>query len=171
MADQDENLPPQFESVTRFITPKDRIVERGRGCWNCVSFDLDGAATKMAWAADKQAMQAEFFTLAMAQPNHEAFIAQADQWAANPDAIHIDLTDDAAVARAKMILKSIDRMDRSIASAAFRVCMANGGNDRNGKYISARYLCPKWTGRIGSSMATSGHKLDKLPDELREDKK
>ena len=31
------------------------------------------------------------------------------------------------------------------------------------------YLCDHWTGVEGSSLATAGHKLDKLPEELREE--
>lgn len=159
------------ETVTRYFMPADRVVERGRGCWNCVSFDMNGDATKKAWSADKQVLQTEFFNIAFAQEVPADYLSLGNQWADNPNAIHVELTDEPHVVRGKMIIKSIDRMDRAIASAAFRLCMCNGASDRGGKYISARYLCDKWNGRVGSSLATSGHALDVLPDELREDKK
>jgi hypothetical protein len=163
--------PPQFDAPVRHLFPRDRVVERGRGCWNCIGHDHDGEATKKLWQEDKDKLLAEVFEIAAKQEHPQNFIAYVDGLAADPRSITIEVTDSRDLQRVKSIMKTVDTMDRSVGQGAFRICFRNGAGDRGGKYISAQYLCDKWTGMSGTSMATSGHALDKLPDELREDKK
>jgi hypothetical protein len=166
-----EDLPePEApdEGPTRHVVPVDRIVERGRGCWNCTGFDLDGEVTMAAWNDDKAAHLAELLSIARGQPHPERFVKWLDRLAANPAGIHVELTDAPHVERAKRLVKMVDRMDHAVAQGAFRVCLRGGGADRGGKYLSVKYLCDKWCGRTGSSVATSGKPLDLLPDELRD---
>jgi hypothetical protein len=37
-----------------------------------------------------------------------------------------------------------------------------------GDFVEGSFLCDRWDGRTGSSVATEGHALDKLPDELKD---
>jgi len=36
-------------------------------------------------------------------------------------------------------------------------------------FVYHQHLCDQWSGRTGSSLATAGRPLDKLPDEVRND--
>ena len=55
-----------------------------------------------------------------------------------------------------------------VAKDAIGMCLVGGAE---GDFVDCRYLCDKWSGRDGSSLATSGKPLDKLPEELKEDMK
>jgi hypothetical protein len=46
--------------------------------------------------------------------------------------------------------------------------MCSAGKSQ-GDFVENMYLCDYWSGAEGSSLATAGHALDKLPGELREE--
>lgn len=66
-------------------------------------------------------------------------------------------------------LQDLHKMDHAIAKGFIGICMkgarpkADGGPE--GTFVHAEFLCDRWTGREGHSLATQGHE-DKLNDEL-----
>lgn len=52
--------------------------------------------------------------------------------------------------------------DRQVKAGEFGLCMKG----TQPGFVHCKYLCDKWDGRQGHSLATSGKKLDKLGDEL-----
>lgn len=162
------------ETVTYNVTPQDRIVERGRGCWNCTGFDMDGKMTVQLWSDRRQAQLAAALGIALSMPHEESMRVQVlmEKWNAHPDRIRPTEQDPPEHYRIKSILRMVDQMDHAVASGSFRLCLRPKAPDRaDGEFFSAQYLCSAWNGRDGSSVATSGKPLDKLPDELREEKK
>jgi hypothetical protein len=154
------------------VTPKDRIVERARGCWSCAAFDRDGKLSVDKWTGDRDYKLAEAMRTALEQPDSITAVEKMQRWAAAPSTIHIEEDDDAPTRKIKTVLRMVDKMDHLVAQGAFRLCMRNPAPaDRHeATYFAARYLCSGWTGRDGHSLATQGAPLDKLPDELREEK-
>lgn len=153
------------------VTPKDRIIERSRGCWSCVGFDLDGTMSISKWNADRERNLALAMQTALDQPDATKVVERMLEWGANPSAIRIELTDDAPTRKIKTILRMVDKTDHLVASGGFRLCLRTPApSDRcQADFYEARYLCSAWTGRDGHSVATEGAPLDKLPDELREE--
>jgi hypothetical protein len=155
------------------ITPKDRIIERSRGCWSCTAYDLEGNLSIDKWNQDRERNLASAMETALEQPDTIKVVTAMQIWAAAPQSIQIEETDVPAVKRIKTILRMVDKMDHAVAAGAFRLCSRSPAPaDRHGAdFFSAKYLCSGWCGRDGHSVATEGAPLDKLPDELREEKK
>jgi len=68
------------------------------------------------------------------------------------------------------IRRMVDSLDHLIASRGAGLCVG-GGETADGKpvgdFVMAAFLCHKWSGRQGASLASDG-KPDLLPEELRE---
>jgi hypothetical protein len=68
-------------------------------------------------------------------------------------------------------LQDLHKMDRMIAHGVAGLCMkgprpvVDGGPE--GDFVHAEFVCDRWVGRDGHSLATRGHD-DKLNEELRE---
>jgi hypothetical protein len=116
-----------------------RIVDRGRGCWNCIHFDND-KLSRTRWF---DARQRDLATAVAAAAKH----AEGEN---HPDV--------------KTLRQMIFTADKAIARGQMGVCLAGGVET---DFVEAAHLCGKWTGRQGASLATHGHKLDKLPQELQ----
>jgi hypothetical protein len=161
----------------RVLLPKDRIVERGRGCYNCKAFD-NGAMAKEKYASHRAAKVAELRMLqAQGIQSGTAPIGDADlssleiqqkldqlKGTGLNEAQAIEVL---AAAAAGVSGRDGDPrfrlFDGLISSGAAGVCLVGGmGTD----FVHGQCLCDKWNGRQGSSMATSGKPLDKLPDEI-----
>jgi hypothetical protein len=121
------------------------VIERGRGCWNCLHWDPDGA--KAAWNQERQGL----LTKAVLHKQ------QGDE------------------KRANVIATLVDTMDRLVASNATGLCGKGYRGDNPEKCIGDKpqihyqNLCHMWDGRDGAKMATEGHKVDLLPAELNEE--
>jgi hypothetical protein len=122
------------------LVPNERIIERGRGCWNCTHFD-NGTPSRQLWFVHRSARVAE---------------AKAKQATAfTPDARE----------HAAQRLAMIHGIDKKIMAGSLGICT----DDRaNGDFVDHRYLCAGWTGKQGSAIATEGHAPDLLPGELKE---
>ncbi len=123
----------------RIIVPKDRTFSRGQGCWNCIN---SCSATEF-WTQKRQADLAIAKRLADGSPmGYEE-------------------------PHAKNIMHMVDTVDHSVAAHALLRCTkgvcANG--EPVGDFVAHNYLCSKWSGKQGASLAREG-KLDDLPEEL-----
>lgn len=140
-------LPPGAAAAnpgTIFMAPGP-VIERGRGCWNCLHWDPDAA--KAAWNAERQ----QLLTIAV---RHKL---------------------EGNEKRANLIGMEVDTMDKLVMSNATGLCGKGyrGDNPENCKgdkpQIHYQNLCHQWDGRDGASDATRGHKIDLLPAELDEE--
>ena len=65
----------------------------------------------------------------------------------------------------------VDLVDHGIASGGLGMCLA-GGVDRDGNpvgdFVKDVYLCEKWSGAQGASVARAGAAPDPLPAELED---
>lgn len=76
---------------------------------------------------------------------------------------------DQLVGRIKAIeeaTRTLDGAERAIADGYMSLCLLPG--NRDGDYKSDAYLCDKWSGAEGASVARAGQKADMLPEELKE---
>lgn len=123
-----------------------RTHERTQGCWNCVHFSHDKA--KEIWKERRQADLQAALTIALDSPRGE---------------------DDQRVVNMRHM---VDAVDTGIATFNLGTC-TGGGVDANenpvGTFVKNNYLCHKWTGATGASVARAGQKADKLPMELLDD--
>jgi len=122
----------------------DRTVERGRGCWNCTKYATGDLVVNHLEACKRKDTAAiiEKYGIVPAMPR------LADQEKAVPTG-----TD------ARWVMA--DKMART---GVIGICMAGSQDD----FVHFQTLCDKWVGRDGSSIATSGHAIDLLPEELAE---
>jgi hypothetical protein len=126
----------------RNITPQDRVIERGRGCWNCKSFE-NGALSRQHWATCRASEE-------------QAIIARGGDLVLPRLAVMEDPVVKETNAR-------FEWMDNLIKMGRAGMCMKGKAP---GTFVHHKYLCDGWSGKDGASMATSGHAIDKLPEEL-----
>jgi hypothetical protein len=63
------------------------------------------------------------------------------------------------------IRRMVNLVDHSLAKGEIGMCLKGKAET---DFVFAAYLCDAWVGKQGSSLATSGHKIDALPEELTE---
>jgi hypothetical protein len=137
------------DEMTRPIIAPERTFERGRGCWNCTAYE-NGELSRQHWSEHKGRLLA---VLAGSAP----LVRLGEMEKAVPS------QDDAR-------LDQVTQMDKAIKIGVIGMCMKGsrpqslGGPE--GNFVEHRFLCDRWNGRQGSSVATSGKPLDKLNDEL-----
>jgi hypothetical protein len=138
------------------VIPMVTRVEVGRSCANCLHWDPEKG--KKHWEFRRQG------TLAVAlEHEHKAKTALL--------AGKRDLAE-AHEKKAKGVGMMVDSIDQAVMAGKFGLC-AKGWAPPDCKddvpLIDHTTLCHKWSGRDGSSLATAGFPLDKLPDELRDE--
>lgn len=109
------------------------------GCYNCIHKDAE-AAVKF-WATKRQ----KDLEVAMQQALIDPLKEQAPQ--------------------VIQIRRMVDAADKGVAAGLLAKCKVNGSP---ADLISIGFLCDKWTGAQGSSVARDGSPVDKLPGELME---
>lgn len=124
----------------------DRVYLRSQGCWNCkhASFDI----AKDWWKDKRQKDLAEALALSMLSP-----LGEEDP-------------------KVKNIRRMVDLIDNGLASGGLTKCIGGGVDaDDNpvGDLLKNSYLCRKWSGVQGASIAREGESLDPLPMELEEE--
>lgn len=154
-------------SNERIIPLKGRTVERSRGCWNCVSFD-NSEAVKLNYQLRPDVTSRLTRIGTPGEMDAAAFNRELGKLVSQ------GLTRQAAaeqLIQAHQQNQQLSYFDRLIESGHAGLCRGNGvdSNDNPVDFVHIQYLCHKWNGRVGSSVATSGKPLDKLPDELRDD--
>ena len=171
MSAEDDLRPAPTEA--KILVSKNRIFERGRTCLNCRHFE-PGAKAIERWRdkclredMERLAAQRQLPLYDHGPPQDDASQLQIAKLMAR------GLTLDEAVHR---LLKKKDMSPRDQMRQKLTVDIANGvfglcdrGVDNEGRpveYVQRSYLCHRWDGIDGASLATEGHPLDKLGDEL-----
>jgi hypothetical protein len=149
------NLDAPIVGIPDRVIPLATTVDRGRGCWNCIHWDVDKG--KKHWENRRQGLLATAL--------------QHEQLAGAARVEHKKLLADAHEKRAKGLGMMVDSVDQAVIAGKFGLC-AKGWAPPDCKdpvpLIEHSNLCPNWSGRDGASLATAGKPLDLLPDELRE---
>ena len=131
-----------------FVAPE-RTFERGRGCWNCLSYE-NGSLCRQHWGTHKLRM---LYSISLSAP----LTRLGDMEKAQPS--NVDARQ-----------QQVDQMDKAIGLGVIGMCMRGsrpmtlGGPE--GDFVEHRFLCDRWDAKQGASLATSGKLLDKLSDEL-----
>ena len=133
------------------ISAPERTFTRARRCANCVSFNI-GSMAHSQWNIHRQARQSDYLRT---MPIARLADMEKPEWSP------------AEVKDAR--LQQLMMMDQMIANGTAGLCMkgprpkADGGPE--GDFVHCEYLCNRWIGTEGHSVATAGHD-DKLGDEL-----
>jgi hypothetical protein len=137
--------------IKNFVAPE-RSFTRGRGCWNCSHFE-NGELSRQQWRNHRSQTEAHIL-----QSGGAPLERLGDMEKPNP------------ITGKDARLDSLEKIDHVIKAGVYGLCMKGarpqslGGPE--GNFIHCNFLCDRWDGRQGSSLATSGHPLDKLGDEL-----
>lgn len=137
MADSDDR-------ADKIFVPKDRIFERTQGCWNCLHL----ADPKPWWESQRQKDLQRALTIALNSKLGEQ----------HPKCLNLK--------------HMVNKIDHLIAAKALVRCGMNQriGRDAKGNpvgdLIAPNYLCDRWSGAQGASIARGGQKADPLPEEL-----
>jgi hypothetical protein len=137
---------------SRIIAPE-RTFTRARRCGNCTAFNT-GDMSHSQWNIHRQARITDYLKTA---PIGRLGDMENPNWSP------------AEIKDAR--LQDLHKMDRMIAHGIAGLCMkgsrpkADGGPE--GDFCHSEYLCDRWVGVAGHSVATSGHD-DKLGEELHE---
>lgn len=124
----------------KVFTSQERTFERTQGCWNC----KHSTAAKGYWTQQRQNDLKRALELAQASPEGEASV------------------------KVVTIRGWVDRVDRLVALKQLIRCTTgkNPNGDELPDLVQHSYLCDKWSGASGSSLARDVGKTDKLPEEL-----
>lgn len=136
-------------SAGKTFTAPERTFTRGRGCWNCKSYE-NGDLCRQHWGTHKLRLLTSLSGAApltrlgdMEKPQPGTADARYDQ---------------------------INQMDKAIQVGVIGMCMKGARPDTlggpSGDFVEHRFLCDRWDGRQGASLATGARPLDKLNDEL-----
>lgn len=126
------------DSEDKILVPKERVLSRGQGCWNCIH----GDSAREFWTEKRKRDLLFAKQLAENSPRGED----------HPQVVQIR--------------KMIDTVDHSVAAHALLRCTkgVTAEGEPIGDLVAHNYLCSKWSGKTGASLAREG-KLDDLPEE------
>jgi hypothetical protein len=128
----------------RFFQDKSRVFTRTQGCWNCKHY----GSAKAFWSERRQKDLQTALGFA-----HESPHGEEDQKVIN-------------------IRKMVNRTDHLVAMKQVGVCsnptrpVDANNNQINADLFQHSFLCSKWDGAQGASMAREGARADDLPEEL-----
>jgi hypothetical protein len=163
----------------------ERIVERGRGCWNCIHFENEDLA-KQHYAEriqqEKTAASAQGAVDLTRLGDDDASIREVAHKAAEfmakgcPLEQATNLALEAvsasspglrgALQNARQTQARFAMFDALSQRSEIGICLKGGsGTD----FVHHAYLCETWSGRTGHRIAAEGHAPDKLPEELVEE--
>ena len=126
----------------RLIVPEDRTFERTQGCWNCKHSSRAAAF----WTQRRQQDLARALTIAQEHP------AQGEE--------HTQVVN---------IRRMVDTIDNQVAAGTLLRCGGDGktaAGDPVADLVAHNFLCHKWSGAQGASIARAGQRADDLPEEL-----
>lgn len=135
------------------IVAPERTFTRARRCANCTAFET-GAMSHQQWNIHRKARQDDYLKT---MPISRLADMEKPNWSPG------EMSD----AR----LQQLMQMDQMIAHGQAGLCMKGarpkelGGPE--GDFVHAEFLCDRWTGAEGHTVATHGH-TDKLNEELYE---
>lgn len=135
------------------LVPKDRVVSRGRGCWNCIHWDRDKG--KARWTRLRQNDLSRALTLALELP-HEPKTADEATGMGQKAITFFN------------IKTMVDKLDHLTALGYVGACTGGGMTAHNqpvGDLVVHSYECHKWTGVSGAPTSAQGQD-GLLPEEL-----
>jgi hypothetical protein len=131
------------KNLNQVIVPKERVVNRNQGCWNCTKWDREKA--NPLWTQKRQNDLAKALEISMAHPEGED---------------HVQVVN---------IRSMVDSLDHLVASGHVGVC-TGGGRTANGEpvgdFVVHSFLCDRWNAMAGANLTREGGALDVLPEEL-----
>jgi hypothetical protein len=133
--------------MNKLLIPKERVVERTQGCWNCTHWDA--AKAKPFWTERRQLDLTKALELSLNSSNK--------QGEDHPHVVNIR--------------RMVDNLDHMVASGSVGMCEGNGrtaNGDPVGDLVAHSFLCDRWSGTQGASIAREGQRADLLPEELEE---
>lgn len=136
------------------LVPKDRVVSRGRGCWNCIHWSQESG--KARWTQLRQNDLNRALTLALTLPREPTTTEEAVEM--GPNAVTFF-----------NIKTMVNRLDHLTAQGMVGACGGGGMTAHNepvGDLVMHSYQCSKWTGVSGHSMAGRVATDALLPEEL-----
>jgi hypothetical protein len=135
------------------IIAPERTFTRARRCANCTAFET-GAMSHQQWNTHRKARQDDYLKTL---PISRLADMEKPDWSPNEK-------NDAR-------LQQLMQMDHMIANGMAGLCMKGARSAEDGgppgDFVHAEFLCDRWNGVEGHSVATSGHE-DKLNEELRQ---
>jgi hypothetical protein len=135
--------------MDKFHAPE-RTFTRNRGCYSCKSF-ANEELVRQHWATKRPSL----LTKTLTTPLPASMAAETPSLAKDDDPR----------------LKQLKDMDRMVATGCVGICMKGsrpkemGGPE--GEFVAYAFLCDRWDGRDGHSLATAGKPVDKLNEELQ----
>ena len=157
-------------------------IERGRGCYNCKHFENGEMARKHYDAKTAQDRQLAAMTRKPSPvrlADTEVSVIDVAKKAAefceqgHPSELAVEMAIAATGCKSPEVADAMRLAERSeshlqeytaaVARGKIGICLKGS---TEGDFVVNAYLCGKWDGVDGSSLATAGHKLDKLPEEL-----
>jgi len=133
------------QTLGKILVPKERVVERSQGCWNCVAWNP--IAAKPLWEQKRQNDLAKALELSLNSSNKQ-----------DEDHPHV-----------VNIRRMVDNLDHMVASRSVGICTGNGRTaDGNpvGDFVAHSFLCDRWSGVQGASLTREGARIDDLPEEV-----
>ena len=173
------------KEIGKAFQAPERVIERGRGCWNCIHFENENLAHEHYESRIRQektavAMRAIPAVVPIGQDTGSIqdvarkaakFMSQGHSMEdATNMALSVVGAKDPTLQNAVTEARQADARFRIFDSLSQRgeigICLKGGsGTD----FVHHAYLCDKWSGREGHRIASEGHAPDKLPEELREE--
>lgn len=126
----------------KVFVPEERIISRGQGCWNCIH----------------------------AQPAREFWQKKRAEDLALATRISLNSPLGEKHPRVVKLRRMIDFVDHAVVANTMIRC-TKGRTETGepiGDLVVNSFLCDRWTGRDGASLAREGQGLDPLPMELRD---
>lgn len=150
MDDEKRIIRGPQDSDNRILVPSERVLSRNSGCWNCIHMR---DATEF-WFGDKSKG-----TLGQRQVNLNRAVSLAvghPLGENHPKVVNIK--------------RMVQLTDEAVARKAMVRC-AGGGRNAQGEQsdlYANSFMCERWTGAAGASVARGGERINDLPEEMRE---
>jgi hypothetical protein len=139
--------------INQVFVPKERVIAKGQGCWNCKHWDREAA--KPLWTEKRQNDLNTALNIALSLPDGEP---KTDEECKTPQAL-----------RCFNIKSMVNSLDHLVASGHVGICTGGGRTEDDkpvSNFVVHSFLCSRWSGVAGASLARIDGKLDKLPGEL-----
>jgi hypothetical protein len=131
------------KNLNQIVVPKERVVSRNQGCWNCTKWDREKA--NPLWTQKRQNDLAKALEISMNHPDGEDHV------------------------QVKNIRSMVDSLDHLVASGHVGVCTGGGrtaDGEPVGDFVVHSFLCGQWNAMAGANMTREGGALDALPEEV-----
>jgi len=145
--------PTLRKELSQIAVPKERVISRNQGCWNCTKWDREKA--KPLWEQKRQNDLQTALKIAMNLPDGEPKSAEDCK---TPEAL-----------RCFNIKAMVNSLDHLVASGHVGVCTGGGKTaDGNpvGDFVVHSFLCDRWVAMAGARLTNEGGRLDDLPEEV-----